>query len=347
MNIGIHNNKGEQIMHHSTEHLDIGYKIKDHYEIQKVLGQGGFGIVYLVKDTERLNNIFVIKELFAKEFSFRKRDERKVTHKPKAITLMKKIKEGIIREVKILSQIENENVVQAYGYLEENNTLYSIMEYIEGIDLGRCIEERLFSEDEAKDLLKQLIHGLKEIHKQDIVHRDIKPNNIMKTPDGIYKMIDFSTNKKYADNNITAITGFTNHIFTSPELQETKAIIKKSSDIYSIGMTLLRVLSDEERLPNLTDRLTDQSNNDSKFLYYIDILDISKEFKEIIKKMTAIKAENRYQNLEEIEEALKSNPKPKPKPRFESIKTEIKFAPAIFGGALLTVLDSALSRGWF
>ena len=57
-------------MHHSTEHLDIGYKIKDHYEIQKVLGQGGFGIVYLVKDTERLNNIFVIKELFAKEFSF-------------------------------------------------------------------------------------------------------------------------------------------------------------------------------------------------------------------------------------------------------------------------------------
>ena len=308
---------------YSTEHLEIGYKIKDNYEIQKILGQGGFGIVYLVKDKTRLDNLFVIKELFAKEFSFRNRDETKVTHKTKARNIMKKIKEGIIREVNILSKIRNKNVVEAYGYLEENNTLYSLMEYIDGIDLGKYIEENgVFDEKEAKNLLKQIINGLKEIHSQDIIHRDIKPNNIMRTPEGIYKMIDFSTNKKYSDDNITAITGFTNHIFTSPELQETEARIGKYSDIYSIGMTLLRVLSTEKRLPNITDRLTDPSRNDSNFHHHIDILDISEEFKEIIKKMTALKAINRYQNLEEVEEALKGNPpKPTPKP----IITEIKF----------------------
>jgi len=307
----------------STEHLEIGYKIGNHYEIQKVLGQGGFGIVYLVKDTERLNNLFVIKELFAKEFSFRNRNDTKVTYKTEAKAIMKKIKEGIINEVNTLSKIENQNVVQAYGYLEENNTIYSIMEYIEGLDLGKCMEERRFTEEEAKDLLLQIIHGLKEIHSQNIIHRDIKPNNIMKTPEGLYKIIDFTTNKKYSDNSITAITGFTNHIFTSPELQETRAKVGKYSDIYSIGMTLLRVLSSEERLPNLTDRLIDSLKSDKKFRYYIDVLNISEGFKEVIKKMTALKKEERYQSLEEIAEDL--NITSKTKPKVESLETEIKF----------------------
>jgi len=311
---------------YSTEHLEIGYKIGSHYEIQKVLGQGGFGIVYLVKDKHQLDKILVVKELFSKEFSFRNRDSVTVSNKTKAQNIFKKIKEGIIREVNILSKIRNPNVVEAYGHLEENNTTYSVMEYIEGTDLGKYVEEHgVFDEDEAKNLLRQLIHGLKEIHNQNIIHRDIKPSNIMRTPEGIYKIIDFSTNKKYSDNSITAITGFTNHVFTSPELQETKAEVGKFSDIYSIGMTLLRVLSTEERLPNLTDRLTDPSKNDSSFHYYIDILDISKEFKKIIKKMTALKAINRYQSLEEIEEVLTIVSKTKEKKVETSIETEILF----------------------
>jgi len=311
---------------YSTEHLEIGYKIGTHYEIQEVLGQGGFGIVYLVKDKHQLDKTLVVKELFSKEFSFRNRDSNTVSNKTKAQNIFKKIKEGIIREVNILSKIRNPNVVEAYGHLEENNTTYSIMEYIDGIDLGKYLKDRgVFDEDEAKNLLRQLINGLKEIHNQNIIHRDIKPNNIMRTPNGIYKMIDFSTNKKYSDDNITAITGFTNHIFTSPELQETRAVIGKFSDIYSIGMTLLRVLSTEEKLPNLTDRLTDESKNDSNFYHYINILDISEEFKQIIKKMTALKAINRYQSLEEIEEALLKAERKEKKISHESIKTEIYF----------------------
>ena len=305
-------------MYNTAEHLPIGYKIGNHYKIEKVLGQGGFGIVYLVRDEHQLDKVLVIKELFSKEFSFRNQENRHVSNKIKAKNLFVKIKEGIIREVNILSKIRNKNVVKAYGYLQENNTLYSIMEYIEGDDLGKIIDkEGIFSESEAKKLLQQLIDGLKEIHKQDIIHRDVKPNNIMKTPQGVYKLIDFSTNKKYSDNSMSAITGFTNHIFTSPELQETRAVIGKYSDIYSMGMTILRVLSTEERLPNLTDRLTDPSN-DSNFYHYIDVLNISNDFKQIIKKMTELKKENRYQNLKELEDAFI-----KKEDNIEGIKTEI------------------------
>ncbi len=290
----------------SNEHLSIGYKIGGHYEVVKVLGQGGFGIVYLVKDIHRLNAFFVIKELFSREFSFRHRDGKTVYNKAEAKKIFSKIKEDIISEVNILQKIRNKNIVEAYGYFEENNTLYSVMEFIDGIDLDKYLKEvPPFSEDEAKDLLLQIINGIKEIHSLNILHRDIKPSNIMRTKDGIYKIIDFTTNRTYVDNQMTTVTAFQSPIYTPPELSGNKrAIIGKFSDIYSIGMTICRVMAeDEETLPNITDRLID----DSEFIDILNGFNISSSFRDILFKMTKIDAEERFQDLEEIEELLSQN----------------------------------------
>ena len=111
---------------YSTEHLEIGYKIGSHYEIQKVLGQGGFGIVYLVKDKHQLEKILVVKELFSKEFSFRNRDSNAVSNKTKSQNIFKKIKEGIVREVKILSEIRNSNIVTFLSKKKPDNQDYLI-----------------------------------------------------------------------------------------------------------------------------------------------------------------------------------------------------------------------------
>ena len=290
----------------SNEHLSIGYKIGGHYEVVKVLGQGGFGIVYLVKDIHRLNAFFVIKELFSREFSFRHRDGKTVYNKAEAKKIFLKIKEDIISEVNILERIRNRNIVEAYGYFEENNTLYSVMEFIDGIDLDKYLKDiPPFSEDEAKDLLLQIINGIKEIHNLNILHRDIKPSNIMRTKDGIYKIIDFTTNRTYIDNQMTTVTAFQSPIYTPPELSGSKrAIIGKFSDIYSIGMTICRVMADdEETLPNITDRLID----DSEFIEILNGFNISSSFRNILFKMTKIDAEERFQDLEEIEELLSSD----------------------------------------
>ena len=287
----------------SNEHLSIGYKIGGHYEVVKVLGQGGFGIVYLVKDIHRLNAFFVIKELFSREFSFRHRDGKTVYNKAEAKKIFLKIKEDIISEVNILQKIRNRNIVEAYGYFEENNTLYSVMEFIDGIDLDKYLRDvPPFSEDEAKDLLLQIINGIKEIHSLNILHRDIKPSNIMRTKDGIYKIIDFTTNRTYMDKQMTTVTAFQSPIYTPPELSGNKrAIIGKFSDIYSIGMTICRVMADDEEiLPNITDRLID----DSEFIDILNGFDISSSFRNILFKMTKIDAEERFQDLEEIEELL-------------------------------------------
>ncbi len=135
----------------SNEHLPIGYRIGGHYEIVKILAQGGFGIVYLVKDIHRLDALFVIKELFSRDFSYRYRDGRSVYNKAEAKNIFEKIKADIISEVNILRKIRNRNIVEAYGYFEENKTIYSVMEFIDGIDLNRYLKEREpFKQDEVK-----------------------------------------------------------------------------------------------------------------------------------------------------------------------------------------------------
>jgi len=288
-------------MSENNQYLPVGYRIRNHYEIVSVLGQGGFGIVYLVKDIERLNEKVVIKELFAKDFSSRNRDGHSIYNRKSSEKIFQKIKEDIRDEVNILRNIENRNIVKAYGCFEENNTIYSIMEYIDGEDLEIYIKRGSFNEQEARELLLQLIHGLNVIHSKGIIHRDIKPNNIIKTPNGIYKIIDFTTNRSYTDGATTTITAFQNPIYTPPELTQRETTIGKYSDIYSIGMTIVSLLVKyRNNLPNLTDRLLDNSG----FLTTINRLNISVEFRAILEKMTELKFKNRFQNLGEIERLL-------------------------------------------
>jgi len=172
------------------------------------------------------------------------------------------------------------------------------MEFIYGVDLMEYIKTNLFNEESVKELLFQLIDGLKELHSQNIIHRDIKPQNIMRTNDGVYKFIDFTNNKIYTDDTIT-ISRIESKGYTPPELMKERARIGTYSDIYSLGMTLYRILSSKNP-PNLADR----TPSDNYFQKKIDSLNIHNDFKNIIKKMTELESENRFQNLEEIEKKI-------------------------------------------
>jgi len=146
----------------NSTHLPIGYKIGGQYEILEapdkesdILGQGGFGIVYFVKDIKNKDKHFVVKELFLLEYSLRYRDGFTVgTNKNKAKGVFEKVKEDIKQEVETLSNIENKNIVKAYGYIEENKTIYSIMEYIDGENLDTLIKTTPFNENVVTLLLK-------------------------------------------------------------------------------------------------------------------------------------------------------------------------------------------------
>ena len=282
--------------------LEYGTILAKRYKIIKVIKQGGFGIVYLVKDMHK-NKKVVIKEQFFMNHSMRNRNgnisNRKIRNSDVSFD---KLKEDVRREINNLKKINNRNIVKAYDFFEENNTIYSVMEYLEGSDLEEYLEDDFFNEDEARDLLQQLIDGLKEIHNRNMVHRDLKPSNIMKCNDGIYRIIDFTTSKVYS-NRVTSVTGIRSPIYCPPELEKRKAKIGNFSDIYSIGIILIRVFYKESSIPNLTDRLMNENGDDGLQKLIVD-LDISEEFRDVIVKMTNLDPQKRFQNFEEIEDIL-------------------------------------------
>ena len=282
--------------------LQQGIILNRRYEIIKVLKQGGFGIVYLVKDKQKSKQL-VIKEQFFINHSIRNRNGGISNKKIKKSDIsFDKLKDDVKREIENLKKINNRNIVKAYDFFEENNTIYSVMEYIEGVDLEEYLENNSFNEDKAMDLLEQLIDGLKEIHNKQIVHRDIKPSNIMRGKDGIYRIIDFTTSKVYS-NRITTVTGIRSPIYCPPELDARQKVrIGNFSDIYSMGIILIRLFCEDKSMPNLIDRLMD--NNDINFQKLIMDLDISQELKDVIVKMTHLDPQKRFQNLEEIENIL-------------------------------------------
>jgi serine/threonine protein kinase len=139
-----------------------------------------------------------------------------------------------------------------------------------------------------------LINGLKVIHSKSVIHRDINPTNILKTKEGIYKIIDLTSFKYFLDEEIT-ITGIGTNRFIAPELASTRAKIGRFSDIYSLGITLYSVLDNSNKraelsplqlttqlindIPNYIERLFE---NEDRLYEGINNLNISNEFKNII-----------------------------------------------------------------
>ena len=280
--------------------LEIGTKLNNNqYEIIDILGKGGFGIVYKVK---RINDLkeFAIKELLISSGSicFRNKYNNKISAKNRNIFNL--FKERVKQEVEFLSQNKNKNIIHIYNYFEENNTIYMLMEYIDGYDLEKLIIDRkkIFTENEVLDLLKQLSNAFEKIHSKGVIHRDIKPNNIIRTNDKVYKLIDFTNIKIFLEEDRGVITELmVKAKFFSP-LELTSKIdneIGVYSDIYSLGMTIYCCFSGELQAPDAAQRQIKDS-----FSEQIDDLNISNKFKLLIKKMTQLDRADRFQSFDEI-----------------------------------------------
>lgn len=297
--------------------LEIGTKLNnDMYEIIDILGKGGFGIVYKVKRISDLKE-FAIKELLISsgDICFRNKYNNKISAKNRKVFNL--FKEKVKKEVEFLVENKNENIIHIYNYFEENNTIYMLMEYIDGYDLEKIIIDRkkIFTEDEVLDLLQQLSNGFKKIHGQGVIHRDIKPNNIIRTNDKVYKLIDFTNIKIFLEEDRGIITELMvkAKFFSPPELtSKTDNEIGTYSDIYSLGMTIYCCFSGKFQAPDATQRQIEDS-----FSEQIDDLNISNKFKSLIKKMTQLDRTDRFQSLDEvldyIEKPFIDDPFPIPK----------------------------------
>jgi WD40 repeat protein len=206
--------------------------LRGHYRIIKVLSnEGGFGRTYLAEDIDKLNEKCVVKQLAPK------------TQEPKVI---KKAIELFKQEAKQLQQLgEHHQIPSLIAYFEQDNYLYLVQQYIEGLNLLKDLQTQgTYSETKIKKLLLDLLPVLKYIHVRGVIHRDVKPQNIIRrVNDGKFVLIDFGASKQLTATVQTKIgTAIGSHGYTAPEqLQNGQAY--PASDLYSLGVTCFYMLT--------------------------------------------------------------------------------------------------------
>ena len=203
--------------------LNQGTYLQDRYEILGRIGSGGMSVVYKAKchTLDRLVAIKVLKEEFASDENF-----------------VSKFK----MEAQSAARLSHPNIVNVYDVVDEGNLHYIVMELIEGITLKSYIEKKGFLENkEAIGIAIQVAQGIAAAHEQHIIHRDIKPQNIIISRDGNVKVADFGIARAVSSQTMNATAVGSVH-YISPE-QARGGYCDERSDIYSFGITMYEMVT--------------------------------------------------------------------------------------------------------
>ncbi len=203
--------------------VKIGMIIGDRYEILEKIGTGGMSDVYKAKD-HKLNRPVAVKVL-KQEFS-------------ENANFVSKFR----IEAQAAAGLMHPNIVNVYDVGEENGIYFIVMELVEGITLKKYIEKKArLSVKEAVSIAIQVSMGIEAAHNNHIIHRDIKPQNIIISKEGKVKVTDFGIAKAATSNTITSNVMGSVH-YTSPE-QARGGYSDEKSDIYSLGVTMFEMLT--------------------------------------------------------------------------------------------------------
>ena len=282
--------------------LRKGTRLIGRYTIERVLGQGGFGITYLGIDELHEKKV-AIKEFFPQGIVTRNIEyEDAVT-----VTFVgekdnyNKGKEKFLKEARIMARFsKDEGIVKAQDFFEINNTAYIVMEYLEGITLKQYLRENERIEpEELLELFVPLIESLDEIHSQGLIHRDISPDKIMVLLGGKIKLMDFGAARDYTDFGEKSLSLILKPGYAPPEQYQTHGVQGPWTDIYALCATMYKCLTGENP-PDAIERVMDDNLKEiSEFG-----IPVSKQMEETIIKGMSISARNRYQNIEEFCEDL-------------------------------------------
>ena len=205
--------------------LTKGQKINDRYEIIKTIGEGGMANVYLANDTilDRKVAIKVLRGDLSNDEKFIRRFQR---------------------EALSVSNLSHPNIVEVYDVGEEDGQYYIVMEYIEGKTLKQLLKKReTLTLTEVIDIMLQLTDGLAHAHESYIIHRDIKPQNIMILDNGLVKITDFGIAMALNATQLTQTNSVMGSVHYLPPEQANGKSATVKSDIYSLGILMYELIT--------------------------------------------------------------------------------------------------------
>ncbi len=261
--------------------LQKGMYLQDRYEILEPVGAGGMSDVYKAKDhvLNREVAIKVLKKEFTEDMSF--------------VTKFR-------REAQSAAVLEHPNIVNIYDVGSEDGLYFIIMEYIEGITLKSYIErkERL-NYKEVLSIAIQVGRGIQAAHEKGIIHRDIKPQNVIISKEGKVKVTDFGIAKAVSSNTINAEVMGSVH-YTSPE-QARNGMVNCQTDIYSLGIVMYEMITGHVPYDGDTTVAIAIQHLQSDIIppsQYVEDIPISVE--KIILKCTMKSTDKRYESMEDL-----------------------------------------------
>ena len=283
--------------------MQSGQILRNHYKIIKSLGTGGFGDTYLAQDLDLPGNPkCVVKHLKPKSLD------------PIVLSIARKLFE---REAETLYKLgrDSDQIPRLFAHFQEGREFYLVQEYIEGQDISRELTPgKKLSESETIALVKGILEGLKVAHENNVIHRDIKPPNLMRrSSDNKIVLIDFGAVKEIdvLTTNQQGVTTLTVAVGTPGYMpsEQSNGKPKLSSDIYAVGMIGIRALTGKEPHHLLTDSKTGN-------VIWRNEAEVSNHLANILDKMVHEYFPQRYENameaLDVLQEAtVKVNP-PKP-----------------------------------
>ena len=231
--------------YHNIHALPNGYRLH-WYEIDGILGQGGFGITYLAHDVN-LNQRVAIKEYLPVDVAGRveSNEIQPVAAGDQADTYQWGLKR-FIKEAQTLARFKHPNIVAVNAVFEENNTAYMVMEYVEGEVFEDALREgRTMSEEYLLTIMFAIMAGVEEIHEAGFIHRDIKPDNIYLRRDGTPVLLDFGSARQAFGARSETLTALVSPGYAPYEQYDTNAADKQGpwTDIYALGATFYRAVT--------------------------------------------------------------------------------------------------------
>ncbi len=277
--------------------LPCGTVLNGRYVVGRVLGQGGFGITYIGYNLS-LEMPVCIKEYFPTGAMRSSRENRSVYWSGGNAEQLHQGRESFITEARKAVRLNDlDSVVKVYDVFFENETAYIIMNYLEGESFQRWLVRRDEPLDEKScfELLEPVMRDLRQVHERGIIHRDIKPDNLMRTPEGKLILLDLGAAKDLSGGSAQSSYMVASQGFSPVEQYTRHGAIGPWTDVYAMCATIYYCVTGK-LLPTPTERMSGEE---------ADFSLLSPALRPVLEKGLAIKPRDRFQSMGELLDALR------------------------------------------